>query len=523
MRSLSPCRPFFAVAAIAVLFYIFITAPIHVTAALAPIVNTPGGNSTANGDAFINLEKTVGTDPHSCATTGTITVITGTLVTYCYEITNNVGATLTRHTLEDNQLGILLNNEVITVAPNATFFITESAVITTTTTNVASWSAKVPEYEVNVIPDSFFNIGETGTYYNLTDDGEVNVTLPFTFTLFDTPSTAIRIGNNGGVLFNTTSGDLSFANIPLPAGSDRIGGSGAAILPFWDDMYTDPNSALNAGVYTEIIGNAPTRQFIIQWHNLLHHDTQSNPNNVLRYQLKLFEGSNIIEFHYDDIYVDNGGIDRGASATVGLQESYSNAQLYSFNQAVLEEATALQWVRSIEGGNTFEDFDGATVVIGIPSSTPSNTPTPSNTSTPTATATATATPVPPSATATPTSTFIPPTATATATMTAVPATNTATPTGTLVPPTITATPTGTLVPPTITPTATATAIPPTVTPTPTGTEIPATVTPTSTGTTVPSTHTPTPTGLPSTVTPTPTATPTIPTLERNVFLPLIGK
>jgi len=92
----------------------------------------------------IALSKTVGTDPLACAVTDEITVVGDSQVTYCYEVENTGGMTLTLHTLEDSELGALLNDFSYTLAPGASAFITSTIDITQTTVNTATWTAFNP-------------------------------------------------------------------------------------------------------------------------------------------------------------------------------------------------------------------------------------------------------------------------------------------------------------------------------------------------------------------------------------------
>ena len=69
-----------------------------------------------------------------------------------------------------------------------------------------------------------------GTPLGLADDGESNVTLPFSINFYGINSTAIRVGNNGGLLFGVTIGDLSPGNANLATTTNNL------ILPFWDDI-----------------------------------------------------------------------------------------------------------------------------------------------------------------------------------------------------------------------------------------------------------------------------------------------
>jgi hypothetical protein len=92
----------------------------------------------------ISLAKTVGTNPSVCADTSEIDVAEGTAVTYCYEITNTGDVVLSLHELEDSALGVILDGFPFTLMPGASVFITQTAVITQTTTNSATWTAYNP-------------------------------------------------------------------------------------------------------------------------------------------------------------------------------------------------------------------------------------------------------------------------------------------------------------------------------------------------------------------------------------------
>jgi hypothetical protein len=92
----------------------------------------------------LSLEKTVGLEPSVCATTDAVTVTLPAMVTYCYKITNTGTLTFTRHTLVDNRLGTVLSDFPFTLAPGASAFLTQSALISETTTNLATWTAYNP-------------------------------------------------------------------------------------------------------------------------------------------------------------------------------------------------------------------------------------------------------------------------------------------------------------------------------------------------------------------------------------------
>jgi hypothetical protein len=94
--------------------------------------------------SHIAFRKTVGTDAATCAPTDEITVFADTTVYYCFEVTNNTGITLTMHDLVDSHLGVILDDYDLELAPAASVFVTQSAVITETTINSATWTAYDP-------------------------------------------------------------------------------------------------------------------------------------------------------------------------------------------------------------------------------------------------------------------------------------------------------------------------------------------------------------------------------------------
>lgn len=89
----------------------------------------------------LTVNKTVGTDPLTCASTDQIEVTPGTEVTYCYEVTNTGLTNLVSHTLVDSELGALLTSFPYILVPSASAFFTQSVVLNASVTNTATWSA----------------------------------------------------------------------------------------------------------------------------------------------------------------------------------------------------------------------------------------------------------------------------------------------------------------------------------------------------------------------------------------------
>ena len=166
-----------------------------------------------------------------------------------------------------------------------------------------------------------------GTALGLTDDGEGNVTLPFAFSFYGTSSTAIRVANNGGFLFNVTTGDLSTANADLGTTT-----ASNLVVPFWDDIDADTGD-----VYYKTVGTEPNRIFVVEWYNRPHF---SNVGNAT-FELLLYESTNNIKYQYQDVVFGNALYDYGISATAGIRQTGTNYLQYSYNQAVLADGLSI--------------------------------------------------------------------------------------------------------------------------------------------------------------------------------------
>jgi hypothetical protein len=89
----------------------------------------------------IELRKTVGLDPSICATTDEISTGPGTDVTYCFEVTNTGATTFTQHDLVDSHLGVILDGLAFNLLSGHSVFLTQTAIITETLVNTATWTA----------------------------------------------------------------------------------------------------------------------------------------------------------------------------------------------------------------------------------------------------------------------------------------------------------------------------------------------------------------------------------------------
>lgn len=178
----------------------------------------------------------------------------------------------------------------------------------------------------------FVDISATGTALGLSDDAEANITLPFSFPFYGVWHSALRVGNNGGIIVGATSGDV-FASPPntLPIAS---GGFGPGIMPFWDDLDSETGN-----VYWQSFPSCPNPDggpgacAVVQWHQRPHYSASTGTATL---QALIYANGSVL-FHYLDVDFDNLAWDYGASALIGMQQGNVDPAarqflLYSFDR-----------------------------------------------------------------------------------------------------------------------------------------------------------------------------------------------
>ncbi|MEZ4541156.1 MAG: hypothetical protein R3C43_14385 [Chloroflexota bacterium] len=200
-------------------------------------------------EAAITLTKTVGLNPNDCAETTSLALTEPGEVTYCYTVVNTGGVTLTRHSLEDSALGSLLDDSPYELGPAASFSLTQTASITQTTVNTATWTAynvgptdmvsataaatvTVPVIgaaaDIDVAPASLsadlIPTGQTTAGVTISNSGDANLTWTVFFAPFEctTPGALLwaSVNPTGGT---TAPGAASDVTVTFTAAGSPLG------------------------------------------------------------------------------------------------------------------------------------------------------------------------------------------------------------------------------------------------------------------------------------------------------------
>lgn len=192
----------------------------------------------------ITLTKTVGLTAGVCGVDESLTIEHGTPVTYCYTVENTGDVTLTSHTLVDDQLGTLLENAALTLAPGDTAqVIVDDVVLAATTTNNATWTASDSEATTACSAGGIVITGASGSPYPSTVDlagapvapDRITVLLEGVTHTFTSDIDALLVGPASGNLIVMSDASLGQDSLGDDLSLDDLG---PAPLPETDPLFT---------------------------------------------------------------------------------------------------------------------------------------------------------------------------------------------------------------------------------------------------------------------------------------------
>lgn len=187
----------------------------------------------------------------------------------------------------------------------------------------------VPKYRIESAPYEWVDATVGGVVMSGGDDDIGYAYLDFPFPFYGVRYNNLFVSANGFLSF-TDNAWGSFFNATMPSATRP----NAVIAPFWDDL-------VGSTVYQLTDGVAPNRRTTIAWYKAKHYDATGAGS--IAFQVSLYETTGEIVLRYNNVSFGNPGIDKGASATVGVEdETGTAASLVSYNQAVLADQTAIR-------------------------------------------------------------------------------------------------------------------------------------------------------------------------------------
>lgn len=174
------------------------------------------------------------------------------------------------------------------------------------------------------------------------DDEESDVEIGFPFQFGTKTYTTTKVITNGWISFGqqgTSIGETDF--VAFPIGHPTLVAEGV-VSAFGHDIFMPANGS----IVHETQGTAPNRVFIVQWKNASFVDSPYAPavDANFNFQIKLYETSNRIEFHY-------GRMDftRGATFSLPTQVGLRGAAPSDFNIRRITTADNNNWTTSVLG------------------------------------------------------------------------------------------------------------------------------------------------------------------------------
>jgi len=160
---------------------------------------------------------------------------------------------------------------------------------------------------------------------------------PFDFAFWGTQfvqSDILGISSNG-ILNLGSSYDISFFNYPF----SEIHTNHNTLSCNWDDMDDDSHS-LDGKLQYVVRGTAPYRRLIVVWYDRTHYrhrgDVGASNTDYVSVEAKIFETTNVIEYHYNDIVYDTDGditedYDWFSSSTIGIKKDETLYDEYHYS------------------------------------------------------------------------------------------------------------------------------------------------------------------------------------------------
>ncbi len=234
---------------------------------------------------------------------GSLTIPAGALMEISGNFTINAGKSLTfAGNGELDISGNWTNNGTFTPGTGTvTFSGTNPSLVSNngTLSNITSYQRSTIPKSITFLSDSM--PGPAG------DDVSVDVPIGFTFNYSGQGYTHAHICTNGWISLNATGSSASNNKL------FSMDAPNSVLAPWWDDLEDDGTSFVS--YKTE--GSTPYCVFTAEWYRVLSYTSGASAR--ITFQVKLFESTNNIEFHYGDV---NTGTHSGSeTASIGIEDA----------------------------------------------------------------------------------------------------------------------------------------------------------------------------------------------------------
>lgn len=246
----------------------------------------PGVTLTAGGSDINNYSWSA---PGFTTTTGSsITVTPSVATTYTVTGTDSNGCTNTAQATVTvgSAFTVAATSSLSAVCPGTSVALNA----TPTPLSGTSYLINTIPYQFNAISGSFTPlVGGTSSGLSATADDTMSATIApgsgFTFNYGGNNYTSFRVSSNGQLVFGAAGTQSAGNNLATTTTSQRPG-----IAPLWDDLQC------SAGVTYQLSGTAPNRVLTFEWLNMEWN--WSSSQLAISFQVKLYEGTNVIELVY---------------------------------------------------------------------------------------------------------------------------------------------------------------------------------------------------------------------------------
>lgn len=192
-------------------------------------------------------------------------------------------------------------------------------------------SAQASLYQFTALSGTFTPVSASATSVSaiLADDAfSASIPIGFTFNFAGTNYTSFFANSNGFLSFKSTA--TATASQQRSNSATNAGNVGPAVFPLWDDEIGYSGGLASSTARYELTGTPGSQVFTFEWKNWVWWYSSSNVAPSISFQVKLYEGTNIIEYIYQQ---EPNTTLNGPSATIGIASSSTDYMTLSNSTA----------------------------------------------------------------------------------------------------------------------------------------------------------------------------------------------